>query len=365
MISHDDGDRTLELPVLSNPSIVKSNIKLGVFSNSVIQLIVRAEQIVATVDSIFVDSNFTTCIVAESFQSVRSRVIQRVTNCRQTRTTRSIRSSGVQDVDFKTSGNTSFWEDDHTVGESRRSHKARARCFVLSWYPTTSVMCGYSMVQVSTHCFLECTHKMLFVGMVFHVDGKGTYVQIDCNLVALEVFAEMFLTNWWVCGTFWGVDGSVSLVLLLRANLQSDFSHLCATWLLLILACCLDYTLSGYLLLLALVAICGVQRVFDEKALMDIEPRNAFFEILLSYFLGFWLPTLAHAILYELHRRFILGFSKPCVANTNLNFILMGTHGDVLSTSAFYCISWVKGLTLSFDIMSEHLLVPPSAPRLI
>ncbi|KAK9135435.1 hypothetical protein Syun_014765 [Stephania yunnanensis] len=46
MISHDDGDRTLELPVLSDSSVVKSNIKLGVFSNSVIQSIVCAEQIV-------------------------------------------------------------------------------------------------------------------------------------------------------------------------------------------------------------------------------------------------------------------------------------------------------------------------------
>ncbi|KAK9148203.1 hypothetical protein Scep_006960 [Stephania cephalantha] len=46
VISHDDGDRTLELLVLSDPSIVNSNIKLGVFSNSVIQPIVRAEQIV-------------------------------------------------------------------------------------------------------------------------------------------------------------------------------------------------------------------------------------------------------------------------------------------------------------------------------
>ncbi|KAK9098761.1 hypothetical protein Syun_025806 [Stephania yunnanensis] len=46
MISHDDGDRTLELPVLSDPSIVKSNIKLGIFSNMVIQSIICAEEIV-------------------------------------------------------------------------------------------------------------------------------------------------------------------------------------------------------------------------------------------------------------------------------------------------------------------------------
>ncbi|KAK9089004.1 hypothetical protein Scep_028086 [Stephania cephalantha] len=109
----------------------------------------------------------------------------------------------------------------------------------------------------------------------------------------------------------------------------------------------------------------SVQQVFDKKALMDIEPRNAFFKILLPYFLGSELPTSAHAILYELHGRFILRFSKPCVANTNLNFILMGTHVDVLSTSAFYCTSWVKSLAPSFDIMPEHLLVPPGAPRLI